>query len=87
MDEKLILKINNLYDIPHNGEIIEKDNPIATIICSNKDLDTAINDLNDLIHKNFVKKLKGEIWISNQYANQVSFVFIVPIDRLPVEEK
>mgnify|MGYP002869355288 CR=1 FL=1 len=39
------LKINNLYDIPHNGEIIEKDNPIATIICSNKDLDTAINDL------------------------------------------
>ena len=45
------LKINNLYDIPHNGEIIEKDNPIATIICSNKDLKTAINDLKTSNHK------------------------------------
>ncbi len=45
------LKIRNLYDIPHNGEIIEKDNPIATIICSNKDLKTAINDLKTSNHK------------------------------------
>ena len=45
------LKINNLYDIPHNGEIIQKDNPIATIICSNKDLKTAINDLKTSNHK------------------------------------
>lgn len=45
------LKINNLYDIPHNGEIIEKDNPIATIICSNKDLKTAIKDLKTSNHK------------------------------------
>lgn len=45
------LKISNLYDIPHNGEIIEKDNPIATIICSNKDLKTAINDLKTSNHK------------------------------------
>ena len=39
------LKIKNLYDIPHPGEIIEKGNPIATIICSNKDLNAAMNDL------------------------------------------
>ena len=45
------LKIRNLYDIPHNGEIIEKDNPIATIICSNKDLKTVINDLKTSNHK------------------------------------
>ena len=45
------LKINNFYDIPHNGEIIQKDNPIATIICSNKDLKTAINDLKTSNHK------------------------------------
>ena len=45
------LKIRNLYDIPHNGEISEKDNPIATIICSNKDLKTAINDLKTSNHK------------------------------------
>lgn len=45
------LKIRNLYDIPYNGEIIEKDNPIATIICSNKDLKTAINDLKTSNHK------------------------------------
>ncbi len=34
--------------------------------------------------KKFVDKLNGEMWISNQYANQVSFIFIVPIDKAPV---
>ncbi len=35
--------------------------------------------------KKYVNKLKGEIWIGNQYANQVSFVFIVPIEKSLVE--
>ena len=34
----------------------------------------------------FVKKLKGEIWVNNQYSNQVSFVFVIPIDKILVEE-
>ena len=33
----------------------------------------------------FANKLRGEMWISNQYANQVSFMFIVPADKAPVE--
>lgn len=36
--------------------------------------------------KKYIDKLKGEIWINNQYANQVSFVFIVPIEKSLVEE-
>ncbi len=36
--------------------------------------------------KKYISKLKGEIWINNQYANQVSFVFIVPIEKTIVEE-
>ena len=36
--------------------------------------------------KKYINKLKGEIWINNQYANQVSFVFIVPIEKTLVEE-
>ena len=36
--------------------------------------------------KKYVNKLKGEIWINNQYANQVSFVFIIPIEKALVEE-
>ena len=35
--------------------------------------------------KKYISKLKGEIWINNQYANQVSFVFIVPIEKMLVE--
>ena len=35
--------------------------------------------------KKYISKLKGEIWINNQYANQVSFVFIVPIEKTLVE--
>ena len=35
--------------------------------------------------KKYITKLKGEIWINNQYANQVSFVFIVPIEKSLVE--
>ena len=35
--------------------------------------------------KKYINKLKGEIWINNQYANQVSFVFIVPTDKSIVE--
>jgi signal transduction histidine kinase len=37
--------------------------------------------------KKYIEKLKGEIWVNNQYANQVSFVFIVPIDKELVEDK
>ena len=36
--------------------------------------------------KKYINKLKGEIWINNQYANQVSFVFIVPIEKSVIEE-
>ncbi|MBQ3642787.1 PAS domain-containing protein [bacterium] len=36
--------------------------------------------------KKYVNKLKGEIWINNQYANQVSFVFILPIEKALLEE-
>ncbi len=31
--------------------------------------------------KKYINKMKGEIWINNQYANQVSFVFVVPIEK------
>ena len=31
--------------------------------------------------KKYINKLKGEIWVNNQYANQVSFVFIIPIEK------
>ena len=36
--------------------------------------------------KKYINKLKGEIWVNNQFANQVSFVFIVPIDKALVED-
>ena len=36
--------------------------------------------------RKYINKLKGEIWINNQYANQVSFVFIVPVEKSVVEE-
>ena len=31
--------------------------------------------------KRYINKLKGEIWVNNQYANQVSFAFILPIEK------
>lgn len=33
----------------------------------------------------FANKLRGEMWISSQYTNQVSFIFIIPADKAPVE--
>ena len=38
------LNIPNVYDIPYEGVKIEKDQPLVTIISSNEDLKTAIND-------------------------------------------
>lgn len=35
--------------------------------------------------KKYVNKLKGEIWINNQYANLVSIVFVIPVDKAIVE--
>ncbi len=37
--------------------------------------------------KKYINRLKGEIWINNQYANQVSFVFIVPIEKSIAENQ
>ncbi len=31
--------------------------------------------------KKYINKLKGEIWVNNQYANQVSICFVVPIEK------
>ena len=39
------LNIPNVYDIPYEGVKIEKDQPLVTIISSNKNLETAINDI------------------------------------------
>ena len=39
------LNIPNVYDIPYEGVKIEKDQPLVTIISSNKNLETAIADL------------------------------------------
>ncbi len=35
--------------------------------------------------KKYINKLKGEIWINNQYANQVSIAFIIPVEKSLVE--
>ena len=35
--------------------------------------------------KRYINKLKGEIWVNNQYANQVSFAFIIPIEKSLLE--
>ena len=39
------LNIPNVYDIPYQGVKIEKDQPLVTIISSNKNLETAMNDV------------------------------------------
>lgn len=33
----------------------------------------------------YINKLKGEIWVNNQYANQVSLAFIIPIEKALLE--
>ena len=48
------LNIPNVFDIPYEGVKIEKDQPLVTIISSNKNLETAMKDLN--IAKNEVYK-------------------------------
>ena len=35
--------------------------------------------------KKYINKLKGEIWINNQYANQVSIAFIISVEKSLVE--
>ena len=39
------LNIPNVYDIPYEGVKIEKDQPLVTLISSNKNLKTAIEDI------------------------------------------
>ncbi|WP_405324950.1 ATP-grasp domain-containing protein [Methanobrevibacter sp.] len=49
------LNIPNVYDIPYEGVKIEKDQPLVTIISSNEDLKTAIDDAKiaeDEVYKN-----------------------------------
>ena len=49
------LNIPNVYDIPYEGVKIEKDQPLGTIISSNEDLKTAIDDAKiaeDEVYKN-----------------------------------
>ena len=36
--------------------------------------------------KKYINKLKGEIWINTQFANQVSFAFVIPIEKSIVEQ-
>lgn len=35
--------------------------------------------------KKYINKLNGEIWINTQYGNQVSFMFVVPIEKALIE--
>ena len=49
------LNIPNVYDIPYEGVRIEKDQPLVTIISSNKNLETAIDNAKiaeDEVYKN-----------------------------------
>ena len=39
------LNIPNVYDIPYEGVKIEKDQPLVTLISSNKNLETAIDEI------------------------------------------
>ena len=39
------LNIPNVFDVPYEGVKIEKDQPLVTIISSNKDLKTALDDI------------------------------------------
>ena len=49
------LNIPNVFDIPYERVKIEKDQPLVTIISSNKDLKTALDDVKiaeDEVYKN-----------------------------------
>lgn len=36
--------------------------------------------------KKYISKLKGEFWLNTQYANQVSFAFVVPAEKSVLEQ-
>lgn len=36
--------------------------------------------------KKYINKLKGEIWVNTQYTNQVSFLFVIPVDKTIIEQ-
>ena len=49
------LSLSNVYDVPYEGVKIEANQPIVTLIDSNKDLETAIGNINtaeELVYKN-----------------------------------
>lgn len=49
------LSLSNVYDVPYEGVKIEANQPIVTLIDSNKDLKTAIGNINtaeELVYKN-----------------------------------
>lgn len=37
--------------------------------------------------KKYINKLNGQIWVNNQSANQISFTFIIPIEKSVIEQK
>ena len=36
--------------------------------------------------KKYINKLKGNMWINTQYSNQVSFVFVIPIEKSIIDQ-
>lgn len=36
--------------------------------------------------KKYINKLKGDIWVNTKYSNQVSFVFVIPVDKSIIEQ-
>ncbi|MGM9993653.1 MAG: histidine kinase dimerization/phospho-acceptor domain-containing protein [Candidatus Avigastranaerophilus sp.] len=36
--------------------------------------------------KKYINKLKGDIWVNTRYSNQVSFVFVIPVDKSIIEQ-
>lgn len=36
--------------------------------------------------KKYINKLKGSMWINTQYSNQVSFVFVIPIEKSIIDQ-
>ena len=51
------LAIYNVYDIPYEGVIIEKDQPLATVITHENQLSNAMNKL-EIANKNIRKRIK-----------------------------
>lgn len=37
--------------------------------------------------KKYIDKLKGEIWVNSQFTNQVSFSFVIPVEKTIIEKK